>query len=158
MLIKKGFLRSETSLTQTAGRAARNVDGLVIMYADKITQSMQRTIDETNRRREKQLVYNKAHGIEPKTILKSREEIMEQTSIADSNRKSDKVKKYEAKDEPLSLAADPVVAYMSKPDLEKAIEKTRSDMMKAAKYMDFVEAARLRDEMFAMQKLMEAKQ
>lgn len=154
---KEGFLRSETSLTQTAGRAARNVDGLVIMYADKITKSMQRTIDETDRRREKQKAYNDAHGIEPKTILKSREEIMEQTSIADSNRKSDKVKKYEAKDEPLSLAADPVVAYMSKPDLEKAIEKTRRDMMKAAKDMDFVEAARLRDEMFAMQKLAEGK-
>lgn len=155
---KEGFLRSETSLTQTAGRAARNVDGLVIMYADKITDSMQRTIDETNRRREKQIAYNKAHGIEPKTILKSREEIMEQTSIADSNRKSDKVKQYEQKDEPLSLAADPVVAYMSKPELEKAIEKTRGDMMKAAKDMDFVEAARLRDEMFAMQKLLEEKE
>lgn len=153
---KEGFLRSQTSLTQTSGRAARNVDGKVIMYADKITESMRRTIEETDRRREKQVAYNLKHGIVPKTIYKSKEEIMEQTSIADNNRKFTNSQKYEEAAE-LSIAADPVVQYMSKDQLQKAIEKTRTDMMKAAKDMDFMQAAKLRDEMFGLEKLLEEK-
>lgn len=154
---KEGFLRSDTSLTQTAGRAARNANGKVIMYADKITGSMQRTIDETNRRREKQIAYNEAHGITPKTILKSREQIMQQTSIADSKENKDKTSvRYDTGVE-LAIAADPVVEYMTEKQLQKAIEKSKSDMMKAAKNMEFTEAARLRDEMFALQAKMKEK-
>ncbi|MGZ5305044.1 MAG: helicase-related protein, partial [Bacteroidia bacterium] len=154
---KEGFLRSDTSLTQTAGRAARNVNGKVIMYADKITGSMQRTIDTTNRRREKQIAYNEAHGITPKTILKSREQILQQTSIADSKENKDKTSvRYDTGVE-LAIAADPVVEYMTEKQLQKAIEKSKSDMMKAAKNMEFTEAARLRDEMFALQTKMKEK-
>lgn len=154
---KEGFLRSETALTQIAGRAARNSDGLVIMYADKVTDSMQRTIDETNRRRAKQIAYNEKHGIVPKTVTKTTEEIMAQTSVADNNRKFTNVQKYQEEEEQVSLAADPVVQYMTQPQLEKSIESTRKNMMKAAKDMDFVEAARLRDEMFALEKMMKEK-
>jgi excinuclease ABC subunit B len=152
---KEGFLRSETSLTQTAGRAARNLEGRVIMYADKITESMRRTIDETDRRREKQMAYNLAHGIVPTTITKSRDEIMGQTSIADGSKKTDLTTYLQDQDSDVPIAADPVVAYMTKTELNKAIEKTRQDMLKAAKDLKFVEAARLRDEMYALQQLVE---
>ncbi len=150
---KEGFLRNEKSLTQTAGRAARNVDGLVIFYADKMTESMQRTIDETNRRREKQVAFNIEHNITPTTIIKSTEQIFAQGSVLD-------VKGYDpsnpysiAPDEELvSVAAEDQAVYATIPQLEKAIAKTKKDMTKAAKDMDFMEAARLRDEMFRMQK------
>jgi excinuclease ABC subunit B len=150
---KEGFLRNEKSLTQTAGRAARNVDGLVIFYADKMTDSMQRTIDETNRRREKQVAFNIEHDITPTTIKKSTEQIFAQGSVLD-------VKGYDpsnpysiAPDEELvTVAAEDQAVYSTIPQLEKAIAKTKKDMNKAAKDLDFMEAARLRDEMFRMQK------
>ncbi len=150
---KEGFLRSERSLTQTAGRAARNVNGRVIMYADVITDSMQRTIDETNRRREKQIAYNVAHGMTPQPLKKSIETILMQTAVAGSNQEA---KPYIEKEE-ISLAADPVVQYMSKDQLEKAIEKTKKSMEKAAKELDFIEAARLRDEMYELKKQLDVK-
>ncbi|HTI59641.1 excinuclease ABC subunit UvrB [Mucilaginibacter sp.] len=151
---KEGFLRSERSLIQTIGRAARNDRGRVIMYADKITDSMQITMDETNRRREKQVLYNTEHGITPKTVGKSREAIIEQTSVMDF---VGGVQKAYVEADSVSLAADPIVQYMSKPDLKKAIENTRKEMITAAKDMDFLLAAKLRDEMFALEKLMEEK-
>lgn len=147
---KEGFLRNERSLVQTIGRAARNVNGTVIMYADKITGSMQMAIDETNRRRATQLAYNSEHGITPTTVTKSKDKILEQTKVADSKKDT---KKYYVESEEPSVAADPVVAYMSKDDLEKLITKTRKAMEKAAKELDFIEAARLRDEMLALEKL-----
>jgi excinuclease ABC subunit B len=150
---KEGFLRSERSLTQTAGRAARNVNGRVIMYADVITDSMQRTIDETNRRREKQIAYNVAHGMTPQPLKKSIETILMQTAVAGSKQEA---KPYIEKEE-ISLAADPVVQYMSKDQLEKAIEKTKKSMEKAAKELDFIEAARLRDEMYELKKQLDVK-
>ncbi len=152
---KEGFLRNERSLVQTIGRAARNVNGEVIMYADKVTGSMQVAIDETNRRRSIQQQYNQEHGIEPKTILKSKERIMEQTSVADS-KKSTKRKYYLENEEP-NVAADPVVAYMSKDELTKLINTTRKSMEKAAKDLDFMEAARLRDELLALEELKKTK-
>lgn len=136
---KEGFLRSTRSLVQTAGRAARNVEGKVIMYADKITRSMQETIDETNYRREKQLKYNADHNIIPRQIRKSTDSVLTQQTHA------------YIEEEHLHLVADPVVAYMSKDELEKMIEKTKAAMQKAAKEQDFIEAARLRDEMFKLQ-------
>ncbi len=151
---KEGFLRSQRSLVQTIGRAARNVNGLVLMYADRVTDSMQMAIDETNRRRKVQQDYNIENGIIPKTILRSKEEIMRQTKVADS-RKS--IKKYYIEDEEKSLAADPVTAYMSKEDLLKLSDRTRKAMEKAAKELEFMEAARLRDEYLAIQKLIEGK-
>ena len=138
---KEGFLRSTRSLTQTAGRAARNVDGKVIMYADQVTRSMQETIDETNYRREKQLKYNEEHHIVPRQIYKSTDAALTQ----------DTSKAY-VEEEHLHLVADPVVAYMSKPEIEKMIQKTKAAMQKAAKELDFIEAARLRDEMFQLEK------
>lgn len=150
---KEGFLRSERSLTQIAGRAARNINGRVIMYADTITDSMQRTIDETDRRREKQIAYNTKHGIVPKTLAKTREQILKQTSVLDIRKKEEKA--YVEPEEALSLAADPVVQYMDKPALTKLIQETKRKMEKAAKELDFLEAARLRDEMFGLQKMME---
>ncbi|MDB4904110.1 MAG: Excinuclease subunit [Mucilaginibacter sp.] len=151
---KEGFLRSERSLIQTIGRAARNDRGRVIMYADKITNSMQITMDETNRRRDIQISYNTAHGITPTTIGKTRSEIMEQTSVMDFK---GGVQKAYVETDMASLAADPIVQYMTKPDLKKSIENTKREMLAAAKNMDFLLAAKLRDEMFALEKMMEEK-
>lgn len=150
---KEGFLRNERSLVQTIGRAARNENGMVIMYADVVTESMRQAIDETNRRRSIQMEYNIEHGITPKTVKKSKEAILSQTSVADSK----KQKKYYADNEEVSLAADPVVAYMDKPGLEKMIEKTQKQMEKAARELDFIEAARLRDELNELKGLLEEK-
>ena len=151
---KEGFLRNQRSLVQTIGRAARNVNGRVIMYADKMTDSMQAAIDETDRRRKIQLDYNIANGITPKTIMKSKEAILGQTSVADSKKLT---KRYYIEDEEKSLAADPVVAYLSKDELIKMADRTRKAMEKAAKDLEFMEAARLRDEYLAVQKLIEGK-
>ncbi|UEG52960.1 excinuclease ABC subunit UvrB [Mucilaginibacter daejeonensis] len=151
---KEGFLRSERSLIQTIGRAARNDRGRVIMYADTITESMRITIDETTRRREKQVAYNAEHGIIPKTVGKSKEAIIEQTSVVDF--KGGVQRAYVEADE-VSIAADPIVQYMSKPELKKAIDNTRKEMMAAAKDMDFLQAAKLRDEMFALEKMLAEK-
>ena len=151
---KEGFLRNERSLTQTAGRAARNVDGLVIFYADKMTESMQRTIDETTRRREKQIAYNLEHGITPMTIRKTVEQIMKQTSVLDI--KGDSGNPYSLDDSSPLVAAEEEVAYVTIPQKEKAINQIKKQMEKAAKELDFMEAARLRDVMFKMQKELEA--
>lgn len=146
---KEGFLRSTRSLTQTAGRAARNVNGKVIMYADKITKSMQETIDATNHRREKQLAYNIKKGITPQQIVKSKESIIDHD-------KNEQAKAYSGP-ESVEIAADPVVQYMSKESLEKSIEKTKKAMQKASKEMDFLQAAQYRDEMYKLQKQLEEK-
>lgn len=151
---KEGFLRSNRSLTQTAGRAARNINGRVIMYADKITDSMQQTIDETARRREKQIAYNEAHGIVPTQVKKATKTIFEQSGLIDNRKKA--VYADDGTVE-VSVAADPVMASLTKDQLAKAIEQTKKKMEKAARDMDFMEAARLRDEMFGMQKLMDEK-
>ncbi len=148
---KEGFLRNERSLTQTAGRAARNSEGLVIFYADKMTQSMQRTIDETNRRREKQVAYNLANNITPTTVKKSIDQIMKQGSVLDI-KGFDPNKPYAILDETALLAADEQEVYKTIPQIEKAIAKTKKTMEKAAKDLDFIEAAKLRDEMFRLQK------
>lgn len=153
---KEGFLRNEKSLTQTAGRAARNVNGLVIFYADKMTESMQKTIDETTRRREKQMAYNLEHGITPRTVSKSAKDVFAQTSVLD-------IKGYDPADpnaippeaELITAAAEEQVDYKTIPQLEKAIGKMKKDMEKAARDLDFMEAARLRDEMFTLQQQLE---
>ena len=148
---KEGFLRCERSLTQTAGRAARNINSKVIFYADKTTESMQRTIDETNRRREKQIRYNEAHGITPKQIVKSIENVLQQTAVVDRYGKTKMYSEYESEVSSI-VAADPVVSYMSKEQIQKAIQKAKKEMETAVKDFDFMEAARLRDEIFALQK------
>ncbi len=153
---KEGFLRNEKSLTQTAGRAARNVDGLVIFYADKMTESMQKTIDETTRRREKQVAYNIEHNITPKTVVKSKQQVFAQTSVLD-------IKGYDPRnpyaigpnEELVTVAAEEQAEYKTIPQMEKAIGRIKKDMEKAARDLDFMEAARLRDEMFLMQKNLE---
>ncbi|MEY2904910.1 MAG: hypothetical protein RJA52_926, partial [Bacteroidota bacterium] len=145
---KEGFLRNDRSLTQTAGRAARNSNGLVIFYADKITDSMQRTIDETNRRRQIQIEYNEQHGITPTTVFKSREEILEQKTILDIRGG----RKAYVEPELTSMAADPLVEYLSKDQVKKLIAEAEAKMKKAAKDMDFMSAAQYRDEMFALKK------
>ncbi|WP_438945806.1 excinuclease ABC subunit UvrB [Sediminibacterium sp.] len=153
---KEGFLRNERSLTQTAGRAARNVNGLVVFYADKMTESMQRTIDETNRRRAKQIAYNQEHNIIPTTVTKSKEQVFAQTSVLD-------IKGYDPSN-PYAVQADaPLVVHAAEeqetfgtiPQVENAIKKVKKEMEKAARDLDFIEAARLRDEMFNLQKKLE---
>ena len=148
---KEGFLRSHRSLTQTVGRAARNLNGMVIMYADKITDSMQQTIDETNRRRSLQLAYNEEHGITPQAIIKARNRIIGiDKESAQENIYIEKIPyQYEYTQE-VNLAADPVIKYMTRNDLERAITQRRTEMIEAAKNMEFIEAARLRDEILKM--------
>jgi excinuclease ABC subunit B len=148
---KEGFLRNEKSLTQTAGRAARNVDGKVIFYAEKITESMQRTIDETNRRREKQIAYNIEHGITPRTIIKSKDQVFAQTSVLEIKGYNPD-SRYATDSRGVTVAAEDDEVYVTIPQMEKAIGRIKKEMEKAAKDLDFMEAARLRDEMFTMQK------
>lgn len=148
---KEGFLRSHRSLTQTAGRAARNINGKVIFYADKITESMQQTIDETNRRREKQLAYNERHGITPKQIVKNT------VSVLGGGRLQTATEAYAYVEPEPSLVADPVVQYMTRPQLEKAIAQARKQMTEAAKKLDFLEAAQYRDEMLKLQDMLDQK-
>lgn len=148
---KEGFLRSHRSLTQTAGRAARNINGKVIFYADKITDSMQQTIDETNRRREKQLAYNERHGITPKQIVKNT------VSVLGGGRLQTATETYAYVEPEPSLVADPVVQYMTRPQLEKAIAQARKQMTEAAKKLDFLEAAQYRDEMLKLQDMLDQK-
>ncbi len=150
---KEGFLRSTRAMVQTVGRAARNVNGRVIMYADKMTDSMQRTIDETLRRRHRQIEYNFEHNISPVGIFKSKESIMRSSEVSPGRVPP----KAYVENTNVSLAADPVVHYMSKEELQKAVTRARKAMESAAKDLDFVEAARLRDELFALQKLLESK-
>ena len=152
---KEGFLRSHRSLTQTVGRAARNLNGRVIMYADRITESMQKTIDETNRRREKQLAYNEENHITPQAIQKSKSSVL--ISNADTKQQAQPSKPTKAYSdeyrEHVDVAADPIVKYMSKEQLQKAIERTRKQMVEAAKKMDFIEAAQYRDELIKLEDL-----
>jgi excinuclease ABC subunit B len=146
---KEGFLRNNRSLTQTAGRAARNSNGLVIFYADKVTDSMQTTIDETNRRRAIQIAYNMEHNITPATITKTKEEILNQKSILDIKGKKPSIY---VESDTFDIAADPVIAYMNKDQIQRLISETESKMKKAAKELDFITAAQLRDELLALKK------
>lgn len=151
---KEGFLRSERSLTQTAGRAARNINSKVIMYADKITDSMQRMIDETNRRRARQIEYNLKHHITPTQILKSTQDILGQTAVADTKKGS--LRAYYDQT-PANTAADPLIAYLSREKLQKLLTTTRRSMEEAVKELDFLEAARLRDELAQIQQHLDLK-
>jgi excinuclease ABC subunit B len=148
---KEGFLRSETSMIQTIGRAARNQRGKVIMYADRMTESMRKTIEVTEKRRERQIQYNLEHGITPTTVVKSIEQIMDQTSVADA-KKGEFSNYADQTKESLSIAADPVFDYMSKDSIQKAIKETEKSMMRAAKDMDFLEAAKYRDQIEELKK------
>ncbi len=150
---KEGFLRSHRSLTQTVGRAARNVHGKAIMYADHITESMQKTIDETNRRREKQLRYNEEHGITPRQIKKGRK----MTDLINANAEAHTESRAYVEPEERTVAADPVMEYMTRDQLEKSIARTRKLMQEAAKKLDFIEAAQYRDEMLRMENLLKNK-
>jgi len=149
---KEGFLRSHRSLTQTAGRAARNLNGMVIMYADKITESMQLTINDTNRRREKQLAYNAANNIVPQALNKAKKSMLGNTQPPERNQPKSYIEP-----ESISIAADPVVQYMSRPQLEKAIEHTRRAMLQASKKMEFLEAAQYRDELLKLEEMLDKK-
>ena len=153
---KEGFLRSHRSLTQTAGRAARNINGKVIMYADKITDSMQQTIDETNRRRAKQLAYNEEHGIIPQQIKKARKTALLSTT-EEASGPAKETKTYAEPDYSNMVAADPIVEYMSRPQLEKSIERTRKLMQEAAKKLEFIQAAQYRDELIKLEDMLKEK-
>ncbi|MBK6882049.1 MAG: excinuclease ABC subunit UvrB [Flavobacteriales bacterium] len=153
---KEGFLRSNRSLTQTAGRAARNINGMVIFYADKITDSMQRTIDETDRRRAKQEAYNTANNITPTQIKRDRSDVLRQTAVIDLHG-NERGKAY-VEPETLSIAADPVMQYMTVDQLERNADTLETQMRRSAKELDFIAAAQLRDELFAMRKLIEERE
>lgn len=151
---KEGFLRSHRSLTQTAGRAARNVNGKVIMYADKITDSMRQTIDETERRREKQLAYNEKHGIAPKQIKKTHNNILLGSQQEEQAKTPNP---YHTEEQALHSAADPIVSYMSKEQLQRSINRTRKLMQEAAKSLNFIEAAQYRDELLKLEDILKEK-